>query len=364
LTNAETATVYVTVISVSDPVTAINDVAFVNENDTVIIAVLVNDDFGFDPPAIGSITCTDGQHGNTWVDNNDTPNDPTDDKVVYIPEPNFDGVDAFSYTICSSNTLCAVATVNVTVNDLGKLVYVTKTATTPELRKDGTFSLIYSIIIGNKTTNAIRNIQLVDDLTKTFPSPISFNVELISAGDKLKANSLYDGIYELNTLQGNGKLEGGEIDSIQIRLQIDPNGFSGKVYNQGILNGYSLVDGHIHNFRSDDPTGMGVLPRLTMSDIPAIEMFIPDAFSPNGDQYNERFVIIHSTQFTIKLQVFSRWGDVVYEDNNYQNDWDGKGTGKYADKDLPGGTYYYVVEQRNSITGEKKQYSGYLTLRR
>jgi len=364
LTNAETATVSLTVISVSDPVTAINDVAFVNENDTVMIAVLVNDDFGFDPPASGSITCTDGQHGTARIDTNDTPYDPTDDKVVYIPEPDFDGTDAFNYTICSSNAICAVATVYVTVNDLGKLLTVTKTATKPELRKDGTFSLIYSIIIGNKTTNAIRNIQVVDDLTKTFPSPISFKVELILAGDKLKTNSLYDGTYELNTLQENGKLEGGEVDSIQIRLQIDPNGFSGKVYNQGILNGFSLVDGHIRNFRSDDPTGMGVFPRLTMSDIPSIELFIPDAFSPNGDQYNERFVIIHSTQFTIKLQVFSRWGDVVYQNNNYQNDWDGKGMGKYSDQELPDGTYYYVVEQKNSINGETKQFSGYLTIRR
>lgn len=71
---------------------------------------------------------------------------------------------------------------------------------------------------------------------------------------------------------------------------------------------------------------------------------IPNAFSPNGDGLNDRWIIdgLH-TYPDANIKVYNRWGNVVYETNNYSEleAWDGssKNGGK-----LPVGTYWYVVE--------------------
>ena len=48
---------------------------------------------------------------------------------------------------------------------------------------------------------------------------------------------------------------------------------------------------------------------------------ISNIFTPNGDGLNDFFFIKNLEQFpNSKLEVFNRWGNLVYSDNNYQND--------------------------------------------
>ncbi|MFN8283151.1 MAG: Ig-like domain-containing protein [Chitinophagales bacterium] len=71
------------------------------EDSTITIAVLTNDTFGGDGPGTGSITITDNaNHGTATVDNGGTPNDPTDDRIVYTPNANYNGNDTLIYQIC------------------------------------------------------------------------------------------------------------------------------------------------------------------------------------------------------------------------------------------------------------------------
>ncbi|PHN05644.1 hypothetical protein CRP01_14260 [Flavilitoribacter nigricans DSM 23189 = NBRC 102662] len=96
---------------------AVDDVATVDEDLTVKINVLANDDFGRDGPSATAITVvTNGANGTATVDDNGTPNDPTDDTIDYAPNANFSGSDSFTYEICDSDGACDQATVNVTVN--------------------------------------------------------------------------------------------------------------------------------------------------------------------------------------------------------------------------------------------------------
>ncbi len=62
------------------------------------------------------------------------------------------------------------------------------------------------------------------------------------------------------------------------------------------------------------------------------KQLIPNIFTPNGDGKNDTFVP-GITCLPTDLKVFNRWGQVVYDQKNYQNTWDGK--------DLPEGIYYY-----------------------
>jgi gliding motility-associated-like protein len=70
---------------------------------------------------------------------------------------------------------------------------------------------------------------------------------------------------------------------------------------------------------------------------------VPKGISPNGDGMNDTFDL--SDYDVRKLSLFNRYGQEVYSKNNYVNEWAGQ-----ADNgdELPSGTYYYMMERRNS----------------
>lgn len=70
-------------------------------------------------------------------------------------------------------------------------------------------------------------------------------------------------------------------------------------------------------------------------------ILVYDGFSPNGDGVNDQFVIEGLEQFMRhRLLVYNRWGTLVYESEDYQNDW----AGSWQGNALPSGTYYYILE--------------------
>lgn len=68
-------------------------------------------------------------------------------------------------------------------------------------------------------------------------------------------------------------------------------------------------------------------------------VFIPNSFTPNGDGKNDKLVILDVTRFPgSTLIIYNRWGNIVYQSKDYQNNWDGSG--------LNEGTYFYTLELR------------------
>lgn len=89
------------------------------------------------------------------------------------------------------------------------------------------------------------------------------------------------------------------------------------------------------------------------------DILVHTGFSPNGDQYNEFFEVQGLQAYpNSSLMVFNVWGNLVYKsEGSYKNDWNGKWKGK----DLPSGTYYYLIHL-NDPSGTK--YSGWLQIHR
>ncbi|WP_422858711.1 PKD domain-containing protein [Flagellimonas sp. S174] len=74
-------------------------------------------------------------------------------------------------------------------------------------------------------------------------------------------------------------------------------------------------------------------------------------FSPNGDGVNETFTIDCISRYPNNvLKVYNRWGNIVFEQRSYNNDWDGTSNGRATvqkGQQLPVGTYYYILDLGN-----------------
>ena len=73
---------------------------------------------------------------------------------------------------------------------------------------------------------------------------------------------------------------------------------------------------------------------------------IPNAISPNGDAINDFWIVPNIADFPgNKVQIFNRWGNLVYEKENYDNTWNGSTENNFiGDEALPTGTYFYVID--------------------
>jgi large repetitive protein len=123
--------------------------------------------------------------------------------------------------------------------------------------------------------------------------------------------------------------------------------------------------------RLEDDVNFGALPDCDRDGIPnridkdVCETYLTQGFSPNGDGVNDTFVIPGLAGMgNNKLTVFNRWGNIVFEADNYKNDWGGKTNNAFdplaSDGLLPDGVYYYVID----FNGSRPAMSNYLFINR
>ncbi|MDX9695712.1 MAG: gliding motility-associated C-terminal domain-containing protein, partial [Bacteroidales bacterium] len=91
-------------------------------------------------------------------------------------------------------------------------------------------------------------------------------------------------------------------------------------------------------------------------------LVIPEAFSPDNDGYNDKFEILGLEKYSkLSIKIYNRWGNLVYSENSYQNNWDGKANASMAvGNELPTGTYFYII----TIKDINKEMSGSIFLKR
>ena len=82
------------------------------------------------------------------------------------------------------------------------------------------------------------------------------------------------------------------------------------------------------------------------------EIEVPNVFSPNGDGKNDALTFSGVEYYpNSRLDVYNRWGQVVFESSSYKNTWRAPNVAE--------GTYYYVLKLENG-----KEYTGHVTLLR
>ena len=82
---------------------------------------------------------------------------------------------------------------------------------------------------------------------------------------------------------------------------------------------------------------------------------VPNTFTPNNDRNHDTWDIENLAFYPdVRIRVFSRSGQLVFESYGYNTPWDGK----YKGKDCAFGTYYYVIE----TGGGRGPRTGYVTI--
>jgi gliding motility-associated-like protein len=84
-----------------------------------------------------------------------------------------------------------------------------------------------------------------------------------------------------------------------------------------------------------------VFVKLVSEEIPEFDIYVPNAFSPNGDGVNDLFVMKWDGLSIVdcRISIFDRWGGMIFTTDDVAMGWDGKKNGK----EFPGGVYVYKI---------------------
>jgi gliding motility-associated-like protein len=93
-----------------------------------------------------------------------------------------------------------------------------------------------------------------------------------------------------------------------------------------------------------------------------VSLYIPNSFTPDGEEENATFYPVFSPGFTPEnywFAIYNRWGEIVFESYDVANGWDGYLP--YGIK-CPLGVYTYVLRYGGQEDGQWEQFYGFVNL--
>lgn len=221
-------------------------------------------------------------------------------------------------TICEGSTVTLIATGGTSYEwsdgSTSTTLTISPNLTTPYfvIISDGICSDILNV---NVNVNAIPNIDAGADLTLCETDIISDLIGTSSSGGNL---SWYSDA-ALTTLLGTG-------------ATLTPNNTFGTTtyYLSAYINGCT-----------SNPDSVIV----TINNCDIIDIEIPTGFTPDGDGVNDVWEIPNLNILFPNnvVEIYGRWGGLIFESEGYEIPWDGK----YKDKKMPLGSYYFVIDLGN-----------------
>ena len=163
------------------------------------------------------------------------------------------------------------------------------------------------------------------------------------------------------------------LDSIQLGLSSQTSSACGQQNGSAVVlatNGigsYSYVwsNSYVGNINTNLGSGeylVVVIDSLGCSDSLKVSIncdgIIPEIITPNGDGKNETWIL--NLDPKVSVQLYNRWGNIVYSALPYLDDWDGKANEgiTVGNEYLPNGTYFFLIDYHDG----NKPTSGYLEL--
>ncbi len=187
-------------------------------------------------------------------------------------------------------------------------------------------TITYTFKVTNTGNIAITGIKVEDPMLN--PSTLDVSPSELLPGETTTVTATYTitkGDWEKGTVTNTAKVSGQTPDGVDVS---DVSGTAGD---------------------NDDPT-------ITSLQVTIENIFIPNVITPNGDGDNDAFEITGlPTNAKIHLIISNRWGNEVYKNSSYKNDFNGEG--------LNEGTYFYQISISNP-SGLEQSYQGWLFIKR
>lgn len=106
-----------------------------------------------------------------------------------------------------------------------------------------------------------------------------------------------------------------------------------------------------------DASGCTAIRQVTITILQENNVFVPNSFSPNGDGSNDKVFVRGNNLYGVRLTIFDRWGEKVFETTDQSTGWDGT----YKGEELDPGVFTWVVTV-NYANKESTTKSGTITL--
>jgi predicted RNase H-like HicB family nuclease len=311
-------TINVTITNCNPEMNLEDDRGFTEFNSGITIQVKENDN-GVTEGSVVSAPATSDAGGTITVNE--------DGSITYTPAEDYVGEDKFVYTVTTPDGRTGIATVTITVNPPSEMII---TAVPDEFEILNT-----EIAVGNIIGNDINPVGEL--ITNTAPTvePLNGNVVIHS-----------DGTFEYTP---NAGFTGIDSFNYQICNSILPTVCSETTVTIYVVEEQEGDDGFFS----------------------VCDLFIPDGFSPNGDNINDYFEITYYSNEgdcsafgdlhpDANVKIYNRWGNLVYEKDGFGNVdrwgsdlawWDGSSTSGWTvgkDKMTPG-TYFYILDFNDGV---------------
>jgi gliding motility-associated-like protein len=95
----------------------------------------------------------------------------------------------------------------------------------------------------------------------------------------------------------------------------------------------------------------------TVQVLPDFHVYVPNAFTPNGDGRNDQFIPVSRGVTKYKIQVFNRYGELVFSSEEPESGWDGTYQGVECKQDVY--NWRLIVQ---SVQGESREMTGSILL--
>jgi len=99
---------------------------------------------------------------------------------------------------------------------------------------------------------------------------------------------------------------------------------------------------------------------LTIKVNPVIPILVPNAFTPDGDFFNNTFKPVLYKPRKYQMYIYNSWGDLIYFSNDAYGEWDGNYMGKFA----PEGVYIWRIIYNDFKYNLPQEVKGHVTLLR
>lgn len=130
--------------------------------------------------------------------------------------------------------------------------------------------------------------------------------------------------------------------------------------DDSLLHTYDGIGEYIIKQYIQNAAGCRDTAETTVRVLPAHLIWTPNAFTPNGDGNNDFFLPVMRGIQQFKMQIFNRWGEMLFETNNVTSGWDGY----YKGQKCPLGVYVFkIVFEDQELRRDITQY-GHVTLLR